>query len=94
MLLTARLDTETANHAASDGTMLKMIEGVIEQLKPEATYFTPSEGDRACFFIFDMKDASEMPGIAEPFFQADAKVHLQPIMNLDDLTKGLSSMGK
>jgi hypothetical protein len=94
MLLTARLDTETANHAASDGTMLKMIDGIIEQLKPEATYFTPTEGDRSCVFVFDMKDAAEMPGIAEPFFQAGAKVTLQPVMNHDDLAKGLSSLGK
>lgn len=94
MLLTARLDTETANHAVSDGNLTKMIEGVVEQLKPEAAYFTPSEGERTCFFVFDMKDASQLPPIAEPFFQAGAKIYIQPAMNLDDLQTGLASLGR
>jgi hypothetical protein len=91
MLLAARMDTEAGNQAVADGTMHKLIEGVMEHLKPEAAYFTHDEGDRACLFVFDMKDASQMPSVAQPFFLAGAKVSLQPVMNLDDLQTGLAS---
>jgi hypothetical protein len=94
MLLTARLDTETANQAVSDGTLPKIIDGIVEQLKPEAAYFTSTEGDRTCFLVLDMKDASQMPTICEPFFHAGAKVSLRPAMNVEDLHTGLSSLGR
>jgi len=94
MLLTARLDTETGNQAVSDGTMAKMFEGIIEQLKPEAAYFAPTAGDRTCLLVFDLKDSTQIPAVAEPFFQAGAKVSLRPVMNYDDLKTGLSSLGR
>ncbi|WP_037912794.1 hypothetical protein [Actinacidiphila yeochonensis] len=94
MLLTARLDTETANRAVADGTLQKMIEGVVEHLKPEATYFTDSEGDRCCLMVFDMKDASEIPPAAEPLFASGAKISFKPVMTVDDLRTGLESLGK
>jgi hypothetical protein len=94
MLLTARLDTATANHAVNDGTLTKTIEGVIEHLKPEAAYFTAIDGRRTCLLVFDMKDAAEMPSVAEPFFHAGAKVTLHPVMNADDLRAGLAGLAR
>jgi len=40
--------------------------------------------------FFDMKDASEIPGITEPLFAGlNARLQLLPVMNADDLKKGL-----
>lgn len=94
MLLTARLDTETANRAATDGTMSKLVDDIVEYLKPEAAYFTPTEGERTCLFVFEMQDAAQMPPLTERFFQAGAKVSLRPVMNLDDLRTGLSNLAR
>ncbi|MGW8883346.1 hypothetical protein [Streptomyces sp. NPDC055749] len=94
MLLTVRMDTEQANRAVSDGTMPKLIGDIVETLKPEAAYFTPTEGERTCMLVFDMEETAQMPPIAEPFFQAGGKVSMQPVMNLDDLRKGLGNLAR
>jgi hypothetical protein len=42
-----------------------------------------------------MKDPSEIPAVAEPWFLAfDAKVSFRPIMNPQDLAKANSSITK
>ncbi|MEU1122951.1 hypothetical protein ABZ371_05055 [Streptomyces sp. NPDC005899] len=92
MLLIARLDTETANRAVAEGTLEKIIGGIVEHLEPEAAYFTPTDGQRSCLMVFDMEKASQMPAITEPLFRAGAKVTLQPVMNLDDLRTGLGGL--
>jgi hypothetical protein len=94
MLMTAQLDTGTANKAVADGTMPKLLENMIAQVKPEAVYFTPTDGQRSCLIVFDMTDASQMPAVSEPFFQAGAKVSLRPVMNLEDLRTGLASLDR
>jgi hypothetical protein len=94
MLLTAKMDTEKANHLITDGTMGKTLEGILEELKPESAYFTSWEGERTALLVFDFKDSSQMPSVAEPFFQIGAKVSLRPVMNPDDLKTGLASLGR
>jgi hypothetical protein len=45
--------------------------------------------------VFDMKDASEIPAISEPWFLAfNAKVSFRPVMNPQDLAKGAPAIGK
>jgi hypothetical protein len=81
---------EAGNKAFRDGTLQKTIMGLIEQLKPEAAYFLPYRGVRTAIFVIDLKDPSEIPSIAEPLFEKlNADVEFQPVMNADDLRKGL-----
>ncbi|MEU9058222.1 hypothetical protein AB0D13_04785 [Streptomyces sp. NPDC048430] len=89
MLLTAQADTVTAHRSVSDGTMPKIIEEVVEQLKPEAAYFTLRNGQRACLMVFGMQESAQMPPLMEPLFLAGSKIALQPVMNLGDLRAGL-----
>ncbi len=92
MLLTAHMDMQAANQAVNDGTLRKMVDGMVEDLKPEAAYFLPSEGTRCCMFVFDLEDTARIPVALEPFFLGGAEVELTPVMNLDDLRAGLADV--
>lgn len=92
-LLKATLEVTAANKAIMDGTLPKLMQATMEKLKPEASYFTAIDGCRTCLIVFDLKDPSEIPVIAEPFFmQLNAKVEFSPVMNADDLKKGLEAL--
>ncbi|WKX73101.1 hypothetical protein [Streptomyces sp. XD-27] len=92
-LLTARIHTEAGNEAIRNGTMPASLKKIMDELKPECAYFTPIGGRRAILIVFDMKESSQMPAIAEPLFEElDAEVTFQPVMNYDDLQKGLATL--
>jgi hypothetical protein len=92
MMLKIVIPTETGNQAIKDGSLHKIIEAAMSKLKPEAAYFLPEHGLRSAMMIFDMKDASDIPVIVEPLFAGlNARVQLQPVMNADDLKRGLDS---
>ena len=84
---------ERGNEAIRDGTLEKSIQTLLEQLKPEAAYFMPFDGERAGMMVFDMTDPAQIPQIAEPLFMAlDAAVEFTPVMDADDLKRALSQV--
>ncbi len=93
MMLKAVVDTEAGTEALRNGSMLKVIEQMMQQLNPEAAYFVGEDGQRACIVVFDMADPSQMPLISEPLYMgAKARVTIIPCMNLDDVQRGLSQL--
>ncbi|TJZ54514.1 hypothetical protein FCH28_15490 [Streptomyces piniterrae] len=93
MVLKAQIPVEAGNEAIRNGTMSKVIESALESIKPEAAYFTTDDGYRTAFLYFDMQDSSQMPVVAESFFlDMNANVTIKPVMNTDDLRKGLKAM--
>ncbi|MGY5630631.1 hypothetical protein EF919_16565 [Streptomyces sp. WAC02707] len=94
VLLKATLDTEKSNEVIRSGKMADLMEETIDRIKPEAAYFGTIDGRRTALLFFDMQDSSQMPPIGEPFFmELNAEVDVCPIMNGDDLAKGLSQLG-
>ncbi len=92
-LLKMQMDTEAGSKAIADGSMSEMMQGMMERLKPEAAYFGPEDGLRTAFIIFDLEDPSQIPSIAEPLFRTvKAKVTFMPVMNREDLQKGLQEI--
>ena len=60
----------------------------MEELKPEAAYFTDVDGARGGYFIVNMDDASELPAKAEPlFFGLGATIQVHLVMTPEDLGK-------
>lgn len=87
------IPVETGNAAIKSGRLPQLIAEVSGRLKPEAAYFTSDRGQRTAYFIADVKDQSEIPSIAEPFFmELNATVELMPVMTAEDLQKGLSAL--
>ncbi len=85
-------DMDKGNQAIIQGVLPQLIEDTIEQLKPEAAFFFTNDGKRSAFFVFDLKNQSDIPVIAEPWFQKlNATVEFAPCMNIDDLRIGISN---
>ena len=96
MLLRVSIPVEAGNAAAKAGTLGSTVEKILADLKPEAAYFFADDnGQRSGSIVFDMKDTSEIPAIAEPWFLAfNANVSFRPIMTVEDLAKGGPGIGK
>jgi len=87
------MPVEAGNAAAINGTLGSTIQKILADLKPEAAYFTEDGGERTGWVFFDMKNSSELPAIAEPWFLAfNAKVTIRPAMTPQDLADGMPGM--
>src|SRR5205823_8353349 len=94
-LLKVSIPVETGNATIGDGTLPKTIESILNELKPEAAYFAEENGKRTGFVVFDLKDTSQIPAVAEPWFLAfNAQVEFHPAMNLEDLKKATPGIEK
>ncbi len=95
MLLRVSIPVEAGNAAVKAGTLGSTIEKILEDLKPEAAYFFADDnGQRSGSIVYDMKDSSEIPAAAEPWFLAfNAKVSFRPVMTPQDLAKAGPSIG-
>ena len=90
-LIRARVPTEAGNKMVQDPNFMKKLEEYMDKVKPEAAYFLPTDGHRAAAFIVNMQSNDQVPTIVEPLFQwMGANVEVIPVMNFDDLKKGLS----
>jgi hypothetical protein len=96
MLLRVSIPVEAGNAAAKAGTLGSTIEQILADLKPEAVYFMADDnGQRSGSIVFDLKDPSQIPAIAEPWFLAfNAKISLRPVMTPQDLAKAGPAIGK
>lgn len=87
-ILKASIPVEAGNALARKGTLGSTIKSILEEIKPEAAYFTEIYGERTGIIVVDLADASQIPAIAEPLFLGlQAKVEFHPVMLPADLEK-------
>jgi hypothetical protein len=90
MMLKFSLPVEKGNQAFKDGSLGKTLESIMNKLKPEAAYFAPLDGKRSGMVFFDLADPSQLVEFGEPLFlNLNAEVEIIPVMNADDLRRGL-----
>jgi hypothetical protein len=87
-LVKIKIPTVAGDRAISDHHFGPKMHDVLKEIGAEAAYFTAVDGHRGGYIIVDMKDASQIPSIAEPFFLwFNATVEIQPVMLPEDLQK-------
>jgi hypothetical protein len=91
-LMKVTFPTMKATDAVRTGRMPKELDTMVQELKPEATYFYPDDGHRSALIVFDLKDPSQMPAITERLFEMEARVTFSPVMNMQDLKKGMEQI--
>lgn len=96
MLLNVRMPHEPFNTLVRQGKIGAVMGRVLDDIKPEAVYFSEQNGKRGAILIVDVKEPSWVPSIAEPFFlHFNADCHFQVVMSPEDLKKaGLEELGR
>jgi hypothetical protein len=96
MLLDVEFPHEPFNTLVREGKAGAVLNEIMEDLKPEAVYFTERDGRRHTILVLDLASPSDVPRIAEPFFlrfQADCRFRV--VMSPDDLANaGLDGLGE
>jgi hypothetical protein len=87
-LVKIEIPTEAGNAAISDPKFGQKMQAALKEVGAEAAYFTAMDGHRGGYIFVNMKDASQIPAVAEPFFLwLGAKVEFIPVMTPEDLGK-------
>ena len=96
MIMHVRMPHEPFNTHVRNGTAAAKMKQILDEQKPEAVYFLEWDGHRCGILVVDLKEASQIPALAEPWFlNFHADVHLRPAMTPEDLGRsGLESLGK
>lgn len=96
VLLKVQMPHEPFNTLAREGLVQQKLTEIIDEIEPEAAYFTEYEGKRGAFIVVDLDQPSGVPALAEPFFLTfNADVHFQICMTVEDLgSAGLERLGE
>jgi hypothetical protein len=96
MLMQVQFPPEPFNAAVRDGSVGPKIQRILEAIKAEAVYFSEQDGHRGAILVVDVKDPSNVPTLAEPWFLTfNAEVKFRIAMTPEDLSRGgLDALGK
>lgn len=96
MLLHVEFPLEPFNSAVRDGSAGSKVKKILEAIKPEVAYFSEHNGRRGGTFVVDVKDPSDVPALAEPWFLTfNAKVEFRIAMKPEELGRAnLEELGK
>jgi hypothetical protein len=96
MIMHVDFPPEPFNTLVRNGTVGATLQKALNDVKPEAAYFSEENGRRGAVLIVDVPEASKIPAIAEPFFLTlNASVRFRIAMTPEDLARGnLEALGK
>jgi hypothetical protein len=86
ILLKYSIDPDKGDELIKEGRLGEAMAPILEDLQPEAAYFTDVEGSRGGYLVVNMEDASQIPAMTEPLLLGlGATIHMQPVMTPEDL---------
>jgi len=96
ILMNVRIPHEPFNTLVKEGRAGKIIQRILDDLKPESIYFTEQGGTRGAVAVIDVNKPSDIPSFSEPFFlNFNADCEFRIAMSPEDLGKaGLDELGK
>ena len=84
-MMKVTLPVEAGNDLIRDPNLGSRMQSIMEDLKPEAAYFAPTDGQRTMYLIVNMDDSARIPSLVEPLWLSlKANVDIIPVMNQDD----------
>jgi hypothetical protein len=88
MLLTVTIPHEPFNTLVRQKKAGALIGRILEDVKPEAVYFTEQDGTRGAVLVIDVPEPSRLPSFAEPFFLSfNADCRFRAVMSPDELAR-------
>ena len=96
MLMHLQFPLEPFNTWVRDGSAGKKVQAILEAIRPEAAYFSENNGHRGGLLVVNVKDPSDVPVLAEPWFLTfNAAVEFRIAMTPEDLSRAnLDALGK
>ena len=95
-IMLVRFPIEPFNSLTRNGTAGSKIHQILDEMKPEAAYFTELDGHRGGIFVVNVTDPADLAVLGEPWFLTfDAEVQFKMAMTPDDLVRAsLEGLGK
>jgi len=95
-LMFVRMPLEPFNTAVRNGSAGTTIKKILDDAKPEAVYFTETDGCRSGIVVIDIPKPSDLPRFSEPWFlHFNAEVKFRIAMTPEDLMQAdLPGLGK
>jgi hypothetical protein len=85
-MITCRIPVEKGNELAKVGSLHSTIQSIMEELKPEAAYFSDIEGARVGYIVVNIDEASQIAAIVEPLFLGlGAAIQVHRVMTPEEL---------
>jgi hypothetical protein len=92
-IIRAKIPTEAGNKMVKDPKFIQNLEGYMNKIKPEASYFFEADGNRVMAFVANIESVEMIPAVVEPLFQEiGANVEVHPVMSFDDLKKAITNI--
>ncbi len=95
-LLSVTFPPEPFNTLVKEKRAGQILNRILNELKPEAAYFTEEDGSRGGILVINLSEPSRIPFFAEPFFlNFNAECRFRIAMTPEDLTKAeLDKLGE
>jgi hypothetical protein len=88
MILNVTMPPEPFNTLVREGKAGEILGRILDEMKPEAIYFTERDGQRGAIAIVDVSEPSQVPGVCEPWFLSfNAQCRLRIAMSGEELQK-------